>query len=665
MPVTRVGVQAVTGSPGQIVDIDPARISATITNVGTVAVEYSTGGAWTAIAAGGAAFISCDTHDLRLRRTGSGAYPAPVDIDWTAQSEGEANSLTALQAATVSGAGIRDSAVIASDSWGQYNYAPLIPSGIVDNGDGTATITGASLGIYQGDTIAVGGMATPRLNQLQATVLSATIVGGAVTSATYATNGLFVNQPQSGGPFLHVPWRESDQGWWHMGCKLAGVAPTLLANFSSGGADSEQLEALLPAIIALRPRACFIQLGTNNVYARNWAADRTIASLKRFVDALAGAGIIPVLGAIPPRSNGDQSAANAARTAPANAWAAKYLPRVGGYFIQHWAASASGVALADPTSAVGLAGANMLGDGVHPARPYAFGYGKSLVSALRSIYNRVPALTPADVTASGKLWGGNPMLTGTSGTMTAGSGTVAAVPAWAGTTLYAAGKPVIAGGRLYVATAGGTSSGAAPTHTAGTATDGTVTWLFLASGAVAGVPTGVTVANSVGSQNILACIIPRTEAMDGDAAGNKLRLFITDTTAGSNVLVRMSETPGNWDYADRMSGRCGIQVSSSATPGSGAPVAMTTPQLEVTTTTTITGTDRAFGPAVQIPGIQIDEGYTMQLRTTPRAPKAGGAAIHGSLSFIRLDLQLFFRGVGSAAVDIWHPCIEVIDPTLL
>lgn len=107
MPVTRVGVQAVTGSPGQIVDIDPARISATITNVGTVAVEYSTGGAWTAIAAGGSASISCDTHDLRLRRTGSGAYPAPVDIDWTAQSEGEANSLTASQAAAVSGVGNR------------------------------------------------------------------------------------------------------------------------------------------------------------------------------------------------------------------------------------------------------------------------------------------------------------------------------------------------------------------------------------------------------------------------------------------------------------------------------------------------------------------------------------------------------------------------------
>lgn len=107
MPTTRIGVQAVTGSPGQIVDIDPARITATIANVGGVSVEYSTGGGWTAIAAGASASVSCNTRDLRLRRAVSGAYPVAVDIDWTATSEGEANSLTESQASSVSGGGIR------------------------------------------------------------------------------------------------------------------------------------------------------------------------------------------------------------------------------------------------------------------------------------------------------------------------------------------------------------------------------------------------------------------------------------------------------------------------------------------------------------------------------------------------------------------------------
>lgn len=124
MPVTRVGIQAVAGSPGQIVDIDPARISASITNASTVAVEYSVngGGAWTSLAAGARASASCNTSDLRLRRTGSGAYPAPVDIEWIAQSEGEVNSLTALQASSVSGAGVSvsSSRAITAEDNGQF-----------------------------------------------------------------------------------------------------------------------------------------------------------------------------------------------------------------------------------------------------------------------------------------------------------------------------------------------------------------------------------------------------------------------------------------------------------------------------------------------------------------------------------------------------------------
>lgn len=505
----------------------------------------------------------------------------------------------------VQGNGNRNGAVILGDSWGQYNYLPASPSSIVDNGDGTATITGTSLKIYTGDSIAVGGMSTPKLNQLRATVLSHTLVGANVTSATYATTGLYVNQAQSGGPLLYTTWQESDQGWFHLGCHLAGVSPELLANFGSGAADSEQLELLLPEIIKLRPRACFIQCGTNNVYSRGWAADRTIASFKRIVDALAAYGIVPVLGAIPPRSDGNQSAANAARTAPVNAWGAKYLPRIGGYFIQHWASSASGTALADPTSVIGLASTNMLGDGVHPARPYAFGYGKALVGPMRALFPRVPALTPADVAANGKLWMDNPMLTGTSGTLTAGTGTIS-----------------------------------------GTA------------------PTGVTVTNVAGTQTVTASIVARTEATDGDAAGNKLRLVITGAAAGSNVLVRMAATPAGWGYTDRMIGRCNVQVSASGTPGSGAPSGMATPELVVNCTTATTGTDLSYGPAVQTPGIQIDEGYSMLLRSPPRAPKAAGSGVHGALSYLRLDVNLYFRASGSATVDLWHPCVEGLDSTL-
>lgn len=52
--------------------------------------------------------------------------------------------------------------------------------------------------------------------------------------------------------------------------------------------------------------------------------------------------------------------------------------------------------------------------------------------------------------------------------------------AWAGTTVYTANKQVrTTANRWYVCTIGGTSSGTEPTHTSGTAADGTVTWLYL------------------------------------------------------------------------------------------------------------------------------------------------------------------------------------------
>lgn len=549
---------------------------------------------------------------LKGQTIGGVDYPAGIAIVGldaeveAAASQGGGGEPVNLFVSSVSGVGNKNSAVILGDSWGQYNYRPTVPASIVDNGDGTATITGASLKIYTGDPIAVGGMATPRLNQLQATVLSHVLTGAVVTSATYSTAGLFVNQAQSGGPFLYVPWQESDQGYFYIGCHLAGVAPDLLANYSSGGADTEQLELLVPEIAKLKPRACFIQAGTNNVYARNWPADRTIASLKRIVDALVSAGITPVLGAIPPRLDGQQSAANAARSAPVNAWAAKYLPVKGGYFVQHWAASASGVPLADSASAIGAASTGMLGDGVHPARPYALGYGKALQPALSALYPKVPGLTPADVAANGKLWLDNPMLTGAGGTLTAGTGTISGVA-----------------------------------------------------------PTGVTVNNLAGTQTVVSSVVARTESADGDACGNKLRLVITNAVAGSNILIRMAATPANWDWLDKMVARCGFRVSASGTPGSGSPAAMATPQLKLNCTTGITANDDSYGPVVQVPGVQIDEGYTMLLRTPARAPKSAGVGVHGALSYLRFDLELYFRAAGSATVDIWQPCIEVIDASVV
>lgn len=52
------------------------------------------------------------------------------------------------------------------------------------------------------------------------------------------------------------------------------------------------------------------------------------------------------------------------------------------------------------------------------------------------------------------------------------------VPAWAATTAYTVGTLVYANGNVYICTVAGTSGSTAPSHTTGTATDGTVTWQY-------------------------------------------------------------------------------------------------------------------------------------------------------------------------------------------
>src|SRR5262249_4697821 len=54
------------------------------------------------------------------------------------------------------------------------------------------------------------------------------------------------------------------------------------------------------------------------------------------------------------------------------------------------------------------------------------------------------------------------------------------LPLWQATTAYVVGQQVrTTAGRYYACTVAGTTSSTEPTHTTGTATDGTVTWTFM------------------------------------------------------------------------------------------------------------------------------------------------------------------------------------------
>lgn len=163
-------------------------------------------------------------------------------------------------------------------------------------------------------------------------------------------------------------------------------------------------------------------------------------------------------------------------------------------------------------------------DGIHPSTLGGMVMGRALAEVDRKMgvqglyWGSVGDVYDATANPNGNILAavsaGSGWMEGTSGTLSTGAGSVGA---WAATTAYVLGQPVITGGRLYVATTAGTSSSTAPVHTAGQAADGTVVWQYIASGAVAGIATGWTASRSVGSNLVVACCkVARTDGVPGE-----------------------------------------------------------------------------------------------------------------------------------------------------
>ena len=503
---------------------------------------------------------------------------------------------------------INDGVVLIGDSIGSYNIGPITVAAVVDNNDGTATVTAStgSLESYAGDLIQIEGSPTARLNVAGAPVIASTIAGAKVTALTYRYEGLDTNKfPQSGGLLLRLRRRGSDQGFLRHAKFLTNARFRLIASYAIGGMDSEQVERqILARAIAQRPRCIVVQFGTNNVYARGFTAARSIASFKRIADAITAAGIVPVFSVLPPRQVADTSALTAANSVPLIRWMREYLPSIGGYCVDMWARSTNGVTMADLTNINGASNTVNQVDGIHWNRLGAWGHGKAMADALRQVFPerlRLPVSATETNALAGKLFFANTLLTGTAGTKSPGSGTI---------------------------------TGNAPTGL------------------------GITILS--GNCTVTLSQIPRTDAADGDAAGNWLRLVITGAASGHQVLVRAAVTPTNWAPGDLMQGGLRVRTSSGTSPGTGAPTGLTTPELVVNVTSATSGSDFAYETYNQTPGAAVDEAASGIFLTEPYAFKAAGTAVHGSLSYIRLDLNLYFRASGDATVDIAHPLLGVV-----
>lgn len=496
---------------------------------------------------------------------------------------------------------VRNGAVLMGDSIMDQNYLGLATAtAIVDNGDGTATATGAGLKGYVGDIVSFKQHPVPALNQLRARVLSATISATNVTSLTYALDGAYTPNTQSGTPTIYSERMESDRGFVVQMRADSRQAFKILASFAVGGSTTEDGWAVIEAALAQGGSVLVCQYGTNNVYAKGFTPAVSIASFKRIIDRVVEVGMVPLFHLILPHgesaSPGNNTDATAAMLAPVNRWLKAYLPSVGGICVDDWSQTVNGKTFADFTSAnskLGLANTEMLYDLVHPSRLGAYAKMKAARAARATLFPLAPSnlANPMDIAANTKVFFENKLLTGTNGPKTPGGGTI---------------------------------NGNAPT--------------------------GINVIIRAGAPVVNLSIIPRTEAEDGDAVGNKLRVVIDNAPVGSSVRIFWSGLSTNWAHGDVLATSARVKTSNGATPGSGAPVGWSLPALTLNMNTSLTGTDIATALLTQgATTPPVNEAVDWSLATVPFPFKWQGAAMHGAFGLIRSDLDII---AGTAAASI-------------
>lgn len=140
---------------------------------------------------------------------------------------------------------------------------------------------------------------------------------------------------------------------------------------------------------------------------------------------------------------------------------------------------------------------------------------------------------------------------------------------WKADTSYKVGMYTWASGRAYLCTAAGTSGSTAPSHTSGTAVDGTVTWQYVAGAANWAASTSYSVNQYVVADNtrLYKCLIAGTSGTTAPTqdvlAGNETQLAYFKSGDGGatwSPAVKADCTP--YDYQVMMSPPCAEMVDA-------------------------------------------------------------------------------------------------------
>ena len=377
-----------------------------------------------------------------------------------------------------------------------FKYISLASSGITDNGDGTATALIATAPnsttnqVSVGEVIRVLGSATPKFNQLEATVTA--VSNSPAYSITYTLGANYADTPFTEAPQIVRYTRLTPKGWWTYFQHLANADFEVVGNCAQGGTQIAYITQILqrqyPNVSA---RFGFVLAGINDIYV----GSRTLAQMIADMTELLGLAVqrvqhlvvftIPAMGS----SKSGWSTARMQQQMQFNRWLTQYAAGIGAIVVDSNAATSNNVPYGSPSDTNGVPSSGMVTDNTHPTAVGAYALAKAAYAKVQDLVT-VGALWPTnavdsvyyDADSKYMLDASHVLLSGTGGTKTAGSGTI---------------------------------SGNSP--------DGvTVAWITSGSGLTATLTTPA-----------------RTVADDGDAVGDNLVIALSGT-AGALSLLRIS-----------------------------------------------------------------------------------------------------------------------------
>lgn len=379
-----------------------------------------------------------------------------------------------------------------------WKYISLTGSGITDNGDGTATALIASAPnsttnqVSVGEVIRVLGSATPKFNQLEATVTA--VSNSPAYSITFTLGSNYADTPFTEAPQIVRYTRLTPKGWWTYFQHLANADFEVAANCAQGGTQIQYITQMLqrqyPSVSA---RFGFVMAGINDIYVGSRTLAQMIADMTELL-GLASKRVqylvvftIPAMGT----SKSGWSTARMQQQMQFNRWLTQYAASLGAIVVDSNAATSNNVPYGSPSDTDGAPSSGMVTDNTHPTSVGAYALAKAAYAKVQNLVI-TSALWPTnavdsvyyDADSKYMLDASHVLLSGTGGTKSAGSGTI---------------------------------SGNAP--------DGvTVAWVTSGSGLTATLTSPA-----------------RTVADDGDAVGNNLAIALSGT-AGALSLLRISVT---------------------------------------------------------------------------------------------------------------------------